>query len=1813
MSERLKESAVALSGLPQYLETLWKDGETVEFYSNVLTRCMQIITEKNTPEEIEAFFTNMNANGLLYHGACDTTWNFGDTAYKCKTCQLDPTTALCISCFKAADHKGHDFSLQSVGGGFCDCGDPTAFKPSGFCEKHKEQTINVTDFDPRFITSLCHVLQFVLRKVYGFFESGKSDEYELFMDWLLKLAQRGDVVKIVVVKYISNTDIGNTALLPPSIFTPVSLLEQFYHPTQHNDVSPQIKSTFVNFCVFLRGSVEFIEAMIRTALPIYKQCILEARSHMLITSYTIFSSSSVNALLLKLDACKIVMDTISSFFNKYNIQRAQWMRRRQRIVKVRDAFSPPQFNFIIYLPTLPKPLLRLRTDIGFILSNRDIAASVVTDPARLSLWFTMVSMSQGMNPNVKYRSTMVDEWVPAFSLDISLSTTLFSMVEAITPIATHDNVERILRQASQFLGQWLLGWIANNQPVTPANTTPIAASISQVITQSTLSDGVTFHLILHRIVAAVVHLGISRLSDDFVASGGLVGIFSRIVGNNSPISTIDYARATIAHPLRLIASLGEIKAGLWRSHGREEDMFLQAVMYQSLYYQRFYDLDIFLIQVGSLLMGSNLFVEQVLSEYELADWFKLEAPSTNPAPIATATPPPKLRQSGRGVTNTPAVPTTAATTTTTTDSTTTTTDTTISKEEHKANREKKKFEDEFNKKKILAEDFIQFMIMIVTNKLLSGMTTEQIIRKELIHRLCLGDSTHSQLTRNIQKPLVNHPKFDEILNEISTFQNPQRTEQGKYSLKEACWAEFDPYFAHYNTQDLQSAEEKYNEFNNKTKSNIARGTFLSYKSLPSMQDMDQMLCSRAIHQVLFVVLQNHLVNSTKATETLLSHALQALELCVVQTANNKDSLAAKEKRTTPQKSPFVSDQLASAIDMPSATNIFVNAAHEVPVMENKRVSLLTLLIKLSTHTQVNAEHKQQLQNILNLLVENDATCKLVVENYWLAIKAKKVQSTPGKREDPEEEKKRMAKARQAAILAHMKTQQAAFKFDDADEDEDYEDDPALQKKSSVDTNSLIVDGQESTHTCALCREAGSMKRPMGRVAFIQPSSILMISKLTPEERKQRQTDAIQRDLLDIKTPGATPANPNGPNTAAGQTGIHNALNDLLGQNDMDEDIDEDMGSDDEEDSEDEVSIALSYLNKISNYHEFLDGMDEHHHTTNPALLRIFNELRGGPNATGNTTGSGRPPGDDGDDSDDDGDRPLFNTNDIIDVEDEDAMNMFGEGNPYFYDDDDDEEIGQFDETTEPVCGKPWSGKFSKQEMFRNTEQTVNLHLSFCGHQIHEACFTEYSWSLMKNVNYEGEELVDVNRGEFLCVLCRRIGNGLVPVIPDSGFTSQSQVASQSPPNNESYRLFLSSLQTALLSNLRAQESTPESLKQVRQAIEQFASRIYSVRHQTSFIHSESNEKVLPFIISSIASTIADTELAIRVDTEEPIANNAYQLFRMTDSNRVDIRSLFRVAVGHVKIYPPLEHEGRLLWNSISGCTAIPMPIPEVKEEVSIPAASAAVPLTDSTTTTTTTTTTNTTQSTEVKKPEEDISSYPPFLSLDLFHTFVQLYLRTSTQENDVKVSDRFYMMVKMLFDAYITQSIFSHFKIFDNDSTPNTDMFSSEIHRLITTQTDNQNTLTSIPVEHVRVIKSNCVVFLRKCALFLYACLNVNQMPVGEPVDSIDRETEYLLNYLKLTMPFEAQLVNIINTLITHSDNMVPLVSRWSEQIISSYMFDMSSGSATDDNNQQLAIIPSLAIPQPFLLIDLPKLYNTLSQHYSTIPYSKIAENTTRE
>lgn len=81
--------------------------------------------------------SSLAQSGDGQRAVCGAVWGQNDLAYRCRTCEQDPTCAICVPCFQNGNHKDHDYNIMYTGGGCCDCGDETAWKKEGFCSEHK--------------------------------------------------------------------------------------------------------------------------------------------------------------------------------------------------------------------------------------------------------------------------------------------------------------------------------------------------------------------------------------------------------------------------------------------------------------------------------------------------------------------------------------------------------------------------------------------------------------------------------------------------------------------------------------------------------------------------------------------------------------------------------------------------------------------------------------------------------------------------------------------------------------------------------------------------------------------------------------------------------------------------------------------------------------------------------------------------------------------------------------------------------------------------------------------------------------------------------------------------------------------------------------------------------------------------------------------------------------------------------------------------------------------------------------------------------------------------------------------------------------------------------------------------------------------------------------------------------------------------------------------------------------------------------------------------------------------------------------------
>ena len=82
---------------------------------------------------------------------------------------------------------------------------------------------------------------------------------------------------------------------------------------------------------------------------------------------------------------------------------------------------------------------------------------------------------------------------------------------------------------------------------------------------------------------------------------------------------------------------------------------------------------------------------------------------------------------------------------------------------------------------MIAEDFISMILAIISERMLIGkMDSKEFLRRFIIHRLCVGDTTHSKLVEAIPKPWAKHSEFDKVLTEVANYIDPNTALRGSF-------------------------------------------------------------------------------------------------------------------------------------------------------------------------------------------------------------------------------------------------------------------------------------------------------------------------------------------------------------------------------------------------------------------------------------------------------------------------------------------------------------------------------------------------------------------------------------------------------------------------------------------------------------------------------------------------------------------------------------------------------------------------------------------------------------------------------------------------------------------------------------------------------------------------------------------------------------------------------------------------------------------------------------------------------------------------
>lgn len=128
---------------------------------------------------------------------CGRVFKNGEPSYFCRECGTDPTCVLCSFCFRNSKHRYHKYVMTtSTGGGYCDCGDPEAWKSDPCCDLHMPKSTNqpIDDETPQnyyknlpndLVERAKHLFTYILEFVFDVISSSKEELSESLRQRLL--------------------------------------------------------------------------------------------------------------------------------------------------------------------------------------------------------------------------------------------------------------------------------------------------------------------------------------------------------------------------------------------------------------------------------------------------------------------------------------------------------------------------------------------------------------------------------------------------------------------------------------------------------------------------------------------------------------------------------------------------------------------------------------------------------------------------------------------------------------------------------------------------------------------------------------------------------------------------------------------------------------------------------------------------------------------------------------------------------------------------------------------------------------------------------------------------------------------------------------------------------------------------------------------------------------------------------------------------------------------------------------------------------------------------------------------------------------------------------------------------------------------------------------------------------------------------------------------------------------------------------------------------------------------------------------------
>ncbi|XP_017418232.1 E3 ubiquitin-protein ligase PRT6 isoform X1 [Vigna angularis] len=1346
-------------------------------------------------------------------GVCGAVWGHNDIAYRCRTCEHDPTCAICVPCFEKGDHKGHDYCVIYTGGGCCDCGDVTAWKREGFCSLHQGAE-QIQPLPKEFASSVdpvlgslfnCWRVKLTLASEYTERKQPANELTYAVVDMLLEFCKHSESLLSFVARLLLSSDGLISMLVRAERFLTEVVVKKLHELLLKLLGEQSFKYDFAKVFLAYYPSVINEATKDSSDFPLKKYPLLPIFSVQILTVPTL-----TPRLLKETNLLTMLLGCVENIFvscsDDGRLQVSRWAN--------------------IFETTI-----RTVEDIRFVMSHVVVPKYVTNDQQDISrTWMRLLSFVQGMNPQKRETGQHIEEENEnvhyPFILGHSIANIHSVLVDGAFSDASKGEIDGETAWNSKINDSddgdnVRHAKVGRRSEESSACNVKSRSSVFAAPKLCEIKTDASSNLPLPRAVTGLI-CECLRAIENWLRVENIHAVPPNLLSPNSGSacdSNFSAFKRTISKFGRGKYAFGRL-ASTSEDHGKqcsensemdsentctrsssddnamEEDILVESdgPRFLSLpdWPQIVYDVSSQDISVhiplhrllsmllqkamkkyfcqsevsdvthaspsNSLSTSYNDFFEQALrgshpfgfsanimehplrirvfcAEVHAGMWRKNGDAALLSCELYRSV---RCNRSEQGLELDLFLLQCCAA---------------LAPEDLFVSRILERFglsnylilnlERSSEHEPVLVQEMLTLIIQIIKERRFCGLTTAESLKRELIYKLSIGDATHSQLVKSLPRDLSKFEQLQDILDAVAVYSNPSGFNQGMYSLRWTFWKELDLYHLRWNSKDLQVAEERYLRFCNVS----ALTTQLPQwtKIHPPLKGIARIAtCKVVLHIIraaIFYAVSTFKSSDSRAPDSVLLPALHllslSLDICFQQKESSEDTC-----------------HDVAQLPIIALSGEFIQTSFG----EQSLLTLLVLLMEM--HRRENVDNFVEaggcslftlIESLLKKFAEIDNGCMTKLQKLAPEVVCHISEYFPSRDSSisslASESEKRKAKARdrQAAIMEKMRVQQTKFL---ASIDTTTNDGSQLGHEGDLESEQDSEESDTKQVVCSLCHDHNS-ELPISFLVLLQKSRLVSsVNRGPPSWEKLCQSDKEHTPVINTNEPNTSTMN---WNTVSSGTTSSSHLNQLV------------QIAAEEVSSSGKPGEVLTFLQYVKNKYPALvnfqlpDTYDEKEkapysfETLEQCMyLSIYDEMRLPLSSN------------------------LMNMDDRASTAGENSNIIIETGSVLIgkYTADLVLEMSEISSMSEITSNESASVESTSQHPTYDEFGPIDcdgVHLSSCGHAVHQGCLDRYLSSLrersVRRIVFEGGHIVDPDQGEFLCPVCRRLANCVLPTLP----------------------------------------------------------------------------------------------------------------------------------------------------------------------------------------------------------------------------------------------------------------------------------------------------------------------------------------------------------------------------------------------------------------------------------------------------------------